>query len=82
MSSTAAMAKRIKELEERLGIKSEEETELPSSHRHALPTHSNRGDGRSSWPTGADQYMDQVVDCESFLAIVFPTEDGLTLLLG
>jgi hypothetical protein len=76
MGSTAAMAKRIKKLEERLEIRSKEGTAPSSSHQHASSTRSNRGDGRSNRPTGADQYMDQVVDCETFLAAAFQTGDG------
>jgi hypothetical protein len=48
------MAKRIKELEEQLGIREKEEAALPSSHRHASSTRSNRGDSGSSRPTRMD----------------------------
>jgi hypothetical protein len=70
------MFKRIKELEERLRIRSEEGIEPSSRHQHASSTRSNRGDGRSNRPTGADKYMDQIVGCEAFLLAAFQTADG------
>jgi hypothetical protein len=70
------MAKRIKELEEQLGIRKKEGAALPSSHRHASLTLSDRGDGGSNRPTRTDQYMDQVVDSEAFLIAAFRTGDG------
>jgi hypothetical protein len=74
--STASMAKRIKELEEQLGIRKKEAAVLLSSHRHASSTHSDRGDGGSNRPRRTDQYMDQVVDSEAFLTAAFQTGDG------
>jgi hypothetical protein len=74
--STASMVRRIKELEEQLGIRKKEGAVLPSSHRHASSTRSDRGDGRSNRPTRTDQYMDQVVDSEAFLIVAFRTGDG------
>jgi hypothetical protein len=70
------MDRRIRELEEQLGIREKEGATLPSSHRHASTTRSNRGDGGSSRPTETDQYMDQVVDNEAFLTAAFQTGDG------
>jgi hypothetical protein len=74
--SIASMAKRIKELEEQLGIRKREGAALPSSHRHASATRSDHGDGGSNRPTRTDQYMDQVVDSEAFLTAAFQTGDG------
>jgi hypothetical protein len=62
-------------LKDRLGITSKEGTEPSSSHQHTSSTCSNRGDERSNRLTGADQYMDQVVDCETFLATAFQIRD-------
>jgi hypothetical protein len=70
------MAKRIKKLEEQLGISKKEGAALPSSHRHASSTRSDRGDGESNRPMRTDQYMDQVVDSEAFLTAAFRAGDG------
>jgi hypothetical protein len=80
MSTTAAMAKRIKELEEKLRNGSAEATAPSSSHRHASSTRSGRGDGRSNRPTGTDQYIDQVVDSEAFLTAAFRQGIGRSFL--
>jgi hypothetical protein len=74
--SSASRTKRIKELEEQLGISKKEEAALSSSHRHASLTRSDRGDGGSNRPTRTDHYMDQVVDSEAFLIAAFQTGDG------
>jgi hypothetical protein len=52
------MAERIKDLEEQLGIRKKEGAALPSGHRQASSTRSNRGDGRDNKPTKTNQYMD------------------------
>jgi hypothetical protein len=50
--STASMAKRNRELEEQLGLRKKEGAALPSGHRHASSTPSNRGDGGAAGRRG------------------------------
>jgi hypothetical protein len=52
--STASLAKRIKELEEQLGIRKKNGAALPPSHRHASSIRSDRGNGGSNRPTKTD----------------------------
>jgi hypothetical protein len=73
---TASMARRIRELEEQLGIRKKEGAALPSSHRHASSTRSDREEGGGKKPTRTAQCMDQVVDGEAFLTAAFQTGDG------
>jgi hypothetical protein len=74
--STASMVKRTKDLEEQQGIRKKEGAALPSSHRHASATRSDREDGGSSRPTRTDQYINQIVVSEAFLTASFRTGDG------